>query len=274
MGAVATLGQAWTARPGSPLKADLSELVRQIGGLAEQAAALTESWDPTPVQAALRRLATACPLPGDESLMGFPLEGSRALVVRHTAPATAGAHVGDDPYGLPLDPWRSLHVVRDSPRAVRTSRALDLARRRAADVLRRDRGAHVGISGPVRAGGLHAAVAAAAEAAALGQGVVEVTARWADITLHRLKPHVAAAAAGPLELLADYDRAHGSDLVRSLATWLRHDKDGRAAADELRLHVNTLRYRLRRACEIANLDVADPKQMLVMALLLTDQLGA
>jgi hypothetical protein len=269
-GGVAKISYTSTARPESRLQADLSDLVRQISGLAEQAAVLTDSRAPTPVQAALRRLANACPLPGDESLLGFPLEGARVLVVRHTSPASADRHVDADPHSSPLDPWRSLHVVRDSPRAVLASRALDLARRCAADVLRSDPGAHVGISDAVRAGALHSAVAAAAEAAALGQGVVEVTARWADITLHSLKPHMAAAAAGPVELLADYDRTHGSDLVKSLAAWFRHDRDGRAAADELRLHVNTLGYRLRRACEIANLDVADTKQMLVMALLFAD----
>ncbi|MFI0775425.1 PucR family transcriptional regulator [Streptomyces sp. NPDC021212] len=65
----------------------------------------------------------------------------------------------------------------------------------------------------------------------------------------------------PLGAIADlerYDRERGTDLLDSLARYLAVGEDARLAARQLHIHPNTLRYRLRRAHEIAGLDLADP----------------
>ncbi|MEU0837922.1 helix-turn-helix domain-containing protein [Streptomyces sp. NPDC005962] len=65
----------------------------------------------------------------------------------------------------------------------------------------------------------------------------------------------------PLGAIADlerYDRERGTDLLDSLARYLAAGEDARLAARQLHVHPNTLRYRLRRAHEIAGLDLADP----------------
>ncbi|MFI0816802.1 PucR family transcriptional regulator [Streptomyces sp. NPDC021098] len=65
----------------------------------------------------------------------------------------------------------------------------------------------------------------------------------------------------PLGAIADlerYDRERGTELLDSLARYLTAGEDARLAARQLHIHPNTLRYRLRRAHEIAGLDLADP----------------
>lgn len=65
----------------------------------------------------------------------------------------------------------------------------------------------------------------------------------------------------PLGAIADleaYDRERGTELLDSLARYLAVGEDARLAARQLHVHPNTLRYRLRRAHEIAGLDLADP----------------
>jgi PucR C-terminal helix-turn-helix domain len=46
-------------------------------------------------------------------------------------------------------------------------------------------------------------------------------------------------------------------LAETLLTWFRHDRDMAATAAAMHLHVNTVRYRLRRAQEAAGLDLSD-----------------
>lgn len=45
-------------------------------------------------------------------------------------------------------------------------------------------------------------------------------------------------------------------LVDTLASWFEHDRDAQRTAEALHLHVNTVRYRLRRAQELLGLDLA------------------
>lgn len=63
---------------------------------------------------------------------------------------------------------------------------------------------------------------------------------------------------GAIAELERYDRERGTDLLDSLARYLAAGEDARLAARQLHIHPNTLRYRLRRAHEIAGLDLADP----------------
>jgi PucR-like helix-turn-helix protein/diguanylate cyclase with GGDEF domain len=63
--------------------------------------------------------------------------------------------------------------------------------------------------------------------------------------------------------LVEYDREHRTDLVSSVVAWLDAMGDVRAAARQLTVHPNTLRYRVRRATAIAGLRLADPRARLV-----------
>ncbi|WP_222844609.1 CdaR family transcriptional regulator [Saccharomonospora sp. CUA-673] len=69
-----------------------------------------------------------------------------------------------------------------------------------------------------------------------------------------------------VDALAEYDRAHGSDLADSAAAYLAGHGDVRSAARELRVHPNTLRYRLRRIEAITGLDLADASDRLLLEL--------
>ena len=62
--------------------------------------------------------------------------------------------------------------------------------------------------------------------------------------------------------LIEYDHTAGTDLVRSLLTYLEVFGDTRAAAERLHIHPNTLRYRIRRATSISGLDLHDPEERL------------
>jgi purine catabolism regulatory family protein/PucR-like helix-turn-helix protein len=60
-----------------------------------------------------------------------------------------------------------------------------------------------------------------------------------------------AALLGPLE---DYDRDHASELVRTLAVFLDCSGSWQKAADEMFVHVNSLRYRISRIGELTGRD--------------------
>lgn len=69
-----------------------------------------------------------------------------------------------------------------------------------------------------------------------------------------------------LTALFDYDRGHAAQLETSVDHYLRHHGDVRAAATALRIHPNTLRYRLRRAQDITGIDLDDPADRLLLEL--------
>jgi DNA-binding PucR family transcriptional regulator len=68
--------------------------------------------------------------------------------------------------------------------------------------------------------------------------------------------------------LRDYDTKHGTDLATSVRAYLDAFGDVRAAAADLHVHPNTLRYRVRRAQELTGLDLGDQASRLVVALAL------
>ncbi|MCP2288655.1 PucR C-terminal helix-turn-helix domain-containing protein [Nocardia amikacinitolerans] len=69
-----------------------------------------------------------------------------------------------------------------------------------------------------------------------------------------------------LQALFDYDRDHGAQLGESVEGYLREHGDVRRAAATLRVHPNTLRYRLRRAEAITGIGLADPANRLLLEL--------
>lgn len=79
-----------------------------------------------------------------------------------------------------------------------------------------------------------------------------------------------AASAGPwLARLAEYDAAHGTELLGSLRAFLRHHGVLDPAARELAVHRHTLRHRMDRVGQVAGCDLADPTHRALLVLALT-----
>ena len=71
---------------------------------------------------------------------------------------------------------------------------------------------------------------------------------------------------GPLLTLAEHDRRHGTRYVATLRAYLDSFGDVRDAARQLRVHVNTFRYRLRKLQALAGVRLDDPDQRLLLML--------
>jgi DNA-binding PucR family transcriptional regulator len=56
--------------------------------------------------------------------------------------------------------------------------------------------------------------------------------------------------------LIQYDQAHHADLVRTLDAFLRCSGSWQRCADEMHVHVNTLRYRLERVEQLTGRDLS------------------
>ncbi|MQA60150.1 MAG: PucR family transcriptional regulator [Actinophytocola sp.] len=90
---------------------------------------------------------------------------------------------------------------------------------------------------------------------------------WPALTLHRVARAAAgsgAAELGPLDVLREHDRTKHADYVNTLYEWLRHPGDPRAAAKALRIHPNTLRYRMRKLLDVSGLDLSEPDVRLAL----------
>jgi DNA-binding PucR family transcriptional regulator len=86
-----------------------------------------------------------------------------------------------------------------------------------------------------------------------------------DATVHLHHPGLTALAA--------HDAAHGGDLRRTLSSYLDAFGDVAAVAEQLHVHPNTVRHRIRRAAKLAGLDLADPDERLLVGLLLRRPTG-
>ena len=71
---------------------------------------------------------------------------------------------------------------------------------------------------------------------------------------------------GPVETLREHDEANGTAYLATLAAWLDHPGDPRAAARSIHVHPNTLRYRMQRLSEVVDLDLHDPETRLALRL--------
>ncbi len=69
--------------------------------------------------------------------------------------------------------------------------------------------------------------------------------------------------AGKVAALHRLDRRHGTTYVQTLTAYFDSFGDLNAAAESIHIHRNTLRYRLRKLCELVALDLADPTERLV-----------
>ena len=76
----------------------------------------------------------------------------------------------------------------------------------------------------------------------------------------------AAVAGGKVAALLAIDHEQGTPYVETLRAYLDALGDVAAAAKAVHVHRNTLRYRLRRLCELVDLDLDDPTERLVAEL--------
>lgn len=67
-----------------------------------------------------------------------------------------------------------------------------------------------------------------------------------------------------LQALFDYDQEREAALVDTLEQYLQRFGDVRAAAADMHVHPNTLRYRVRRAEEILGMSLDDPDSRLLL----------
>ena len=67
-----------------------------------------------------------------------------------------------------------------------------------------------------------------------------------------------------LQTLLDDDQARGGALVASVERYLDRFGDVRAAAADLHVHPNTLRYRIRRAEHVLGMRLDDPEDRLLL----------
>ena len=71
---------------------------------------------------------------------------------------------------------------------------------------------------------------------------------------------------GPVAALLEHDEHHGTDYQLTLAAWLENLGDNAAAARVLRIHPNTVRYRLQRIAELSGIRLDDADERLIAAL--------
>ena len=118
-----------------------------------------------------------------------------------------------------------------------------------------------GISAPVRRADQLAAATAQARlmlgVARPGRVVCTEDGRGLVVMAHlaRSLQDLPDLGADSLQVLRQYDKRRGSDLVPTLRAWLAAGGDVPAVTAELGIHPNTLRYRLRRIADVGGFDL-------------------
>ncbi len=90
---------------------------------------------------------------------------------------------------------------------------------------------------------------------------------WDDILLQRLRTAARSgrsADRGPVAELRRHDNANATEYVSTLRAWLEAQGDPAEAGERLGVHENTVRYRMRKMTEIANLPLDDARKRLAM----------
>lgn len=92
---------------------------------------------------------------------------------------------------------------------------------------------------------------------------------WALVSIQNALTALAAVPGlwrGPVDRLLRYDAHRGTDYADTLRAWLDGFGDTAAVANSLKVHRNTLRYRLGRITQISGLRLDDPEERLIAAL--------
>lgn len=94
------------------------------------------------------------------------------------------------------------------------------------------------------------------------------TAVQVDRLCHHLTQHEDLLD-GQARTLLQWDRRHHGNLGASVLAYLDAFGNVSEGARQINVHPNTLRYRVRKACDVSGLDLSDPEQRLMMQLQLT-----
>src|SRR5690606_2275670 len=116
---------------------------------------------------------------------------------------------------------------------------------------------------------LHRLIGAGRLSPARGTGTVLMEDAWDTVVVERARTALGAGTCllgGPLAVLRAHDQEHGTPYLATLAAWLDHFGDPQSAARLLRIHPNTLRYRLRKLEEAAPVDLSSPRLRLALRL--------
>jgi purine catabolism regulator len=81
-------------------------------------------------------------------------------------------------------------------------------------------------------------------------------------------PSARAFVHGALGAIEEYDRRHGTELLRTLGEFLRDGCRYQACANRIGIHVSTLRYRLDRLHELFGIDLGQPDSVFGLTLAL------
>ena len=96
---------------------------------------------------------------------------------------------------------------------------------------------------------------------------VTVEDAWAEVMCERAVSGIRSAVSpGPVAEVHAHDEEHGTAYAATLAAWLDHPGDPRAAAARLHVHPNTLRYRMAHLPDVVDLDLDDPATRLATRL--------
>lgn len=129
-----------------------------------------------------------------------------------------------------------------------------------------------GISAPAAATELAVARAEADECLALQEGTAAAVPpayeeSWDDLVLRRLRAAAGTGRTphrGVVAELREHDRAHGTAYVATLRAWLQERGDPGRIAEQLGVHENTVRYRMRRMAELTDLRLDDAHKRFAM----------
>lgn len=259
---------------------DVLQLVTHLHQAVAQLSLPRRSTTGSAAEQALTALLEGRGADADALLLGVPLSASRVLVIVASPPAQLRlqrhiAALNRTPATLPLYDDGVVTLVPELPKPAGESRSRHLTHVLVTSAHRAGLGTAAGASSPIRhRADLPAALDEARTAADLSPAAEGTCTfaddAWAAVTSARLRRALVAALplANPLTAITDHDQVHGTELLTSLAAWLGAGQQARVAAVKLGVHVNTLRYRLRRAAEISGLDLDDQDTRALAHLLL------
>ncbi|GAA2129172.1 PucR family transcriptional regulator [Glycomyces algeriensis] len=230
----------------------------------------------------------------DEHLMrsaGLPVGGTVTVIaavgepaaLREVAVAEAVAGQAGDPLEPPVAAWATIGdetvavLAGPAGSAEERPKLLDWSRQCAKVLsgLGGNGAVSIGLADPVRSpAGLCGALEQARHTAALAQprpGGVDI-AEPDHLVSHRMLLAAVPADVSKafrtrvLDPLLEYDARHRSDLLPTLRRFLECDGSWRQCAASLHLHVNTVRYRMRRVEELTGRDLRNPLDRMDLAL--------
>jgi DNA-binding PucR family transcriptional regulator len=143
----------------------------------------------------------------------------------------------------------------DSAIGVRLAAGIGVSVPQVADVPRSRRAAEQALTVLVREGGERRVA-----------DIEEVRAHAVLLELLGIAEEHPALLPGKVEALLAHDREHGTRHAEALRAYLDCWGDMAEAARRAGVHVNTMRYRVRKVIELAGLDLRDPEERLVTEL--------